>query len=147
MIDFTVRRAAAELLRQFVAGRMTNDELETRWPTSGDPAVREIRDAAWMLCSDLREYRLTGADRLPTESRRAVARWIVFLHGERPYEWPVTPAALRFAQSVVNVLTLGLTVRLWDWRLPTRGDLDVWPFIRRTDLRRALRRPRLLSAG
>lgn len=147
MVDYTSRRAAATMLRQFVAGRMTNDELEARWPTSSDPAVAAVRDAAWMLYSDLREYRLVGDDRLPRPVRREVARWIVFLHGDRPYEWPVTPAMRRFAQSVVNVLTLGLTVRLWDRNLPQRGHLEMWPFIRRADCRRALRRPRLLNAG
>lgn len=126
---------------------MTNDELEARWPTSCDPAVNEIRNAVWMLYSDLREYRLVGDDRLPMPARRDVARWIVFLHGQHAYEWPVRPAALEFAQSVVNVLTLGLTVRLWAWRFSTHGHVEVWPFIRRTDLRRALRQPRLLNAG
>lgn len=147
LIDATSRRAAAEILRQFVAGRMTNDELQARWPRSSDPAVTVVSDAAWMLYSDLLEYRLVGDDRLSAPNRRIVARWIVFLHHDRPYEWPVTPAAWRFAQSVVNLLTLGLTVQLWDRQWSRRGDVDAWPFIRRTEFRRALRRPRLLNAG
>ena len=42
MIDRASRDVLAEITRHLVAGRITNDELESRRPESSDPAVSEI---------------------------------------------------------------------------------------------------------
>jgi hypothetical protein len=142
--DATSRRAAAELVRQLASGRLTNDEFEARWPASADPALSGVRDAAWFLYSDLRTYRLTGADRLPFPIRRQVARWVLFLHSDLPYEWPVESRAAKLARSIAGLLTIGVATRRWKTALQVSEDADVWPFFRRVDYRRALRVPRLL---
>ena len=147
MVDSSSRRLAAEMLRQFAAGRLTNDELEERWPRSLDPAIAVVREAAWFLYSDLREYRLTGPDRLPGLVRKQVVRWVLFLHTDLPYEWPVPSPAQNLARQLVGLLTLGVSARLWAGRLSARGEVDLWPFIRRADFQAALRHPRLLRGG
>lgn len=142
-LDFPARRAVATLLRHFASGRMTNDEFESRWPRSDDAAVRVIGAAAWHLYDDIREYRLTGPDRLSFQARRAVARCVLFLHGDLPYEWPEASRAEKLAYAIAGLLTLGVATRFWKSRLDLADDADVWPFFRRTDYRRALRDARL----
>lgn len=143
-IDTPSRRAAAELVRQLASGRLTNDGFEAQWPDSSDRALSAVREAAWFLYSDLRAYRLTGADRLPFPIRRQAARWVLFLHSDLPYEWPVASRAEKLARSIAGLLTLGVATRLWKTALQVAEDADVWPFFRRVDYRRALRTPPLL---
>lgn len=146
-IDITSRRAAAELVRQLASGRLTNDEFEERWPASADPALSAVREAAWFLYSDLRAYRLTGANRLPFAVRRQLSRWVIFLQSDLEYEWPVATRTEKLARSIAGLLTMGVATRLWKTALQVSEDADVWPFIRRVDFRRALRAPRLLRRG
>lgn len=142
--DATSRRAAAELVRQLASGRLTNDEFEERWPASADPALSAVREAAWFLYSDLRAYRLTGANRLPFAVRRQVSRWVIFLQSDLEYEWPVATRTEKLARSIADLLTMGVATRRWKTALQVSEDADVWPFFRRVDFRRALRAPRLL---
>ena len=90
MIDRESRTQLSELIRHLVAGRMTNDEFESRLSLhSADPAGCEVfLSGAWCLYSDLWEYGLTGKYRLPKQARREAARWILFLTTDLEYEWP-----------------------------------------------------------
>lgn len=146
-IHIRTRSTAATLLRQLASARLTNDEFEQRWPASTDPALSAVREAAWFLYSDLHTYRLAGADRLPFPIRRQVARWVLFLHSDLPYEWPVESRAVKLARSIAGLLTMGVARRPWKTALEVSADADVWPFFRRVDYRRALRAPRLLQRG
>jgi len=48
MIDRIARRQAAELLRHFAAGQITNDQFEDQFPkVSGDAAVGTMGSQAW----------------------------------------------------------------------------------------------------
>ena len=133
----------SELLRHLVAGQITNDEFEDRGPgDSGDPAIREVRYAAWFLYDDLREYRLAGQDKLPDDVRSDVARWVLFLHSDLEYEYPLHGPLASLAFVVANLLTLGMLGRLW--RRQFRDKQDLWPFFRREDLAAAISRPVLL---
>ncbi len=51
MVDRASRHRLAELLRQLVAGRITNDEFEDRVPRdSPDPGIEAVLgDGAWFL--------------------------------------------------------------------------------------------------
>lgn len=146
-LHIRTRSAVAALLRHFASGRLTNDEFEERWPVSTDPALSAVREAAWFLYSDLRTYRLVGADRLPFPIRRQVARWVLFLHSDLAYEWPVESRAVKLARSIAGLLTMGVAKRVWKTALEVSADAEVWPFFRRVDYRRALRAPRLLQRG
>ena len=86
-----VRREYAQLLRQFLSGRMPNKEYQRRCEAiidRGDTpdAVQVIYNAAWHLYRDIRTHRMTG-DRRPTPAlRRRIARWVAFLYSDAPYE-------------------------------------------------------------
>ena len=148
MIDQRSRAAFALSLRQFAAGRITNDEFEDRIPRhSSDPAVRAIADAAWFLYSDLRTYRLRGRNRLPKSTRGAVSRCILFLATDLPYEWPVERRSIArgLAYFVANLFTLGAIARrhLASWRRQPNSEL--WPFFRPVDYQQRLAHPPFLS--
>lgn len=130
-------------MRHFAAGRLTNRQYESaanRLVASRDRAIASIWSVVWRFYDDLRVHRLAGKWRLPPESRRAVARAIVFLHTELPYEWPWLPRW----RLLINLLTLGVTAWLFPLT-PSAGDRSVWPFFRRSDYEAALARPRLLA--
>ena len=92
MIDRETRRVYAELVRQFVSGRMTNVEYENRFEMMGlnhkDTAVDRIFDEIWVLYDDLRTHRLTGNDRINAEAHRQIAQVVLFLQSDREYLWP-----------------------------------------------------------
>jgi hypothetical protein len=78
MIDAQARTRFAGLIRQLVAGLITNDQFEDRLPQSKDPAVHEVFfSGIWGLYSDLHEYRLVGKDAVPRAARREIARCIL----------------------------------------------------------------------
>ena len=62
MVDRKARDEFAELLRHFIAGRITNDEFEDQVPLSSkDLAIVEIWwRAAWQFYGDLYQHTLTG---------------------------------------------------------------------------------------
>src|SRR5262249_23646603 len=121
-LDRESRRSLAELLRHLVAGQITNDEFENRRPRgSRDLAVRQVfEEGAWFLYSDTHEHRLKGRHRLAGRDRQNVARWILFLKTDLPYEWPIVPFGLRLALMPSNLVTLGLLGRVVQ-RFASRG--------------------------
>ena len=147
MIDREARNLLAESLRHLASGRISNDEFECHRPgSSPDRAIDAVCDQAWFLYSDLKEHTLTGLDRLSPDDRHAVARWIVFLHSDLEYQWPKYPlVGLRGA--LLNLVTFGRAGRAAAASWGTKGDVDVWPFIARSDLEVASSKPRLLAAA
>ena len=144
MIDRSARDRLSELIRHLAAGLITNDEFEDALPIrSHDPAVEELIDESWYLSSDLSEYRFIGRYRLSRETKRHLARWILFLKTDLEYEWPTWYPLLVLA---ANLFTLGLAGRLIRARWQRHGDLSVWPFIRSVDLEAALQRAPYLAA-
>jgi hypothetical protein len=145
MIDYEARRRLAIGVRQLAIGRITNDEFEGLYAhdaaRSCDPAVRAVFwQGAWLLYSDFQQIRYTGRNRLPKDTRRHIARWILFLRSQLPYEWPLERWWQRLAWVPVHVVTLGLSARLRNKRWQASGEFAVWPFRRWTDYRAALRR-------
>jgi hypothetical protein len=143
MIDREARNQAVMLLRRLVAGRVTNDEFEDAQPASRvDPAIDEVFYlGVWGLYSDLSEHRLVGRHRLPREARREVARFILFLKSGLDYGWPRRKLWEELLWLAAGLLTLGLAGRFYWSRLRRRGDVEVWPFLRREDFERAFRHP------
>lgn len=143
MIDRQARDRAAELLRHFAAGQRTNDEFEDSWPSSWqDPSVDQVFwGGAWGLYGGTRCHRLSGRDRLDRQVRREVARWVLFLKSNLPYEWPRVSHHLSLLLLFPNLLTMGLVGWLGRRWFACHGDYEVWPFIRRSDLEVALCRP------
>lgn len=144
-VDSQSRRRYAEVLRHFAAGHLTNREYEDAsnpLRSSGDRGIAEVYFAVWFTYDDLKTHRLAGAHRLTDESRRKIARSIVFLHSDLPMEWP----RVRLLLGLLNLLSFGL-FRRWFPLAPSGGDTTAWPFFREGDLRAAAARPRLLGGA
>lgn len=148
MINRKDRDHLAEGLRHLANGRITNDEFEDEYgasATSPDDGVRAVFwQGAWMLYSDFQPMRFTGRRRLPRETRRHIARWIMFLNTTRPYEWPLLRWWTNLAWLPVHVATLGFSARFQARRWRASGEFAVWPFRRWADCRADLRTPRYL---
>ena len=110
---------------------------------SHDEAVVAISEQAWLLYHDFPEYYLKGERRIPGQARPVIARWILFLHSDLPYEWPVRrltgPGTL--IRDLRGWLTSGRSVQEERAKFEALGDYDVWPFFRREDFDRAKTEP------
>ena len=143
MVDRTGRAVLAEQLRRLASGRLTNAEFDgVRLDRSEDEALVAIGDAGWSLYDDFFLYRLRGRRALKRESLDAVARCILFLDSDLPYEWPARRPTI---QSIVRTLiTFGSWLRRDRLRWQAAGPYHVWPFFRESDYEKALANPRRL---
>jgi hypothetical protein len=145
VVDRKARNGYAELLRHFAAGRVLNwhyEDASDAFTDSDDPAIFRVFGAMWPAYCDIRKHYMTGEHCLDKSGRAIVARYILFLHSDREYEWPV-PGRWRL---FLNLLTLGI----WGLLNPlpqSGGDEAVWPFFRRSDLEEEAARPRLLAGS
>ena len=106
MIHRESRNRLAEALRHYAAGRITNDDLdsvEIDWRDRGAIAVNEM---AWGLYDDHDVHKATGRYQLDRDARRAISKWIVFLHSDCEYIWPEY-SFLQFVNWPMNFLTFG----------------------------------------
>ncbi|MBJ7575480.1 hypothetical protein [Luteimonas sp. MC1828] len=145
MIDREARDRFAQAIRALVAGTITNDEFEgVRFPAldTADPAIAAIyQEGAWHLYSDLEEHRLRGKHAISRKDKSHVARWVLFLKTDLPYEWPELGGARFFALGLANLFTLGVANRFYVKWFKQQGEVDIWPFIRHEDYAAALERP------
>ncbi len=148
MIDREARNRLAELTRHLVAGIITNDDFGDEAPYSReDPAIQEVFFyGPYCLYSDyFCSYRLTGRHALSQPVRREAARWVLFLKSNLEYEWPREPHWSFCLWVLANILTLNLAgfvlAPLRYKRFAQSGDIEVWPFLRRSDFEEALSRP------
>ena len=143
MIDRAARDVLALALRRLACGRITNDEIEASSRPSDDIAVIAIAEAAWTLYDVFREYCLKDSDALPPQAKRGGARCILFLRSDLELPWPARKLTTRdIARFFANVFTLGILFRVWPPRPnpDDAGDMSVWPFFSRTQLRREITR-------
>ena len=137
------RQEYAELVRQFLSGRMTNHQYEDRCDAlleDNDIAVAQVYCKLWNGYCDFREHYLGRKHGMTRESRRTCARWIMFLHSGRPYEYPSNGCLL----TLISVFTLGM-VRKPDPM--TAGDSQYWPYFRKSDFEHDLSRPKFLAGS
>jgi hypothetical protein len=148
MIDRAGRDRLAESIHQLAAGVLTNHEFEDKGEfQSPDSAIRAVFwGGPWLLYDDFRNYRLRGKYRLRPAVRKDAARWVLFLKSDLPYEWPLAqPGLSTVLRAVANLATLGLVARRAQRKFERRGDITVWPFLRRSDYEAALRIPPYLN--
>ena len=89
MVDRNARDIAADVLRQFMEGSISNQEYERRYPrTKDDPALWEIWVQVWFFYSDVRTHKLTGKHALNKERQAFMERCILFLRSNAEFEWP-----------------------------------------------------------
>jgi hypothetical protein len=136
-IELEQRRFGADLLRQFIAGEITNEQFHRNFPRStSDTALNAIFRGAWVTYSDLREYRLVGKD-APSEKVQAILESCrLFLTTDLPFEWP--EPKIRMFAGILNLLSFGSISRRSEERLRKLGEVDYWPFIRKADYMAAL---------
>lgn len=136
MIDRATRDFLVARIKGLVSGRLTNIEFEEGLPPrSDDPAIFEIfLSGPWQLYSDFGTTRFTRKNPLPLEAKSQVARWLLFLKTDLPYEWPRTS----FLFLVGNLLTLGAYGKFARRRLRATAPFDLWPFYRQSDYETAL---------
>jgi len=146
MIDLAARTQLAQSARWLIAGRITNYQFDDGVPSSMDPAVNEIYSKAfWLLYCDLREYRLSGNDRVAPDVRTAAARSILFLKSGLPYEWPVLSRSSAALLVLCNLLTLGYAGRKYLAKVSKSGDVSLWPFRTKEQYAKALEKPPYLG--
>jgi hypothetical protein len=168
-----VRKRAAELVRQFASGRITNDEFEDAYQAlPWDRATMEMFSFVWGFYDDLYEHRLRGRHRLSPLQRRVFARCVLFLRSELEYEWPKRAKWLWCQQRdkanpaeripwwkpdelvLAGLPFWGRRVRELRRRMEENRDRDlrmrmiddrVWPFRRMADYKAALQSPPYLA--
>ncbi len=155
MVDREKRAHLGQALTQLVEGTITNNEfndLDQSWECA-DRAVRTIGEYFVELCTDEREYRLTGAAALDPGNAAMADRCCLFLQTDLEYEWPEAPSTA--VQAVVGgaaiflVLPLGVVLLIgaavfaepalvlaglaclglsgfWFWRWSRREDTPAW---------------------
>jgi hypothetical protein len=144
MIDRAGRDALAVQLRRLASGRLTNAEFDSaRLDPADDEALVAIGDAGWSLYDDVFVYRLRGRRALKPESLDAVARCVLFLDSNLPYEWP--PRRPSIKSLLFTLLTVGTWLKRDRQRWEALGPYHVWPFYRESDYHKALANPRRLS--
>ncbi len=111
MVNLAHRKRLAQDLRHLVAGTMTNYEFDDAYSDcyadSEDETVRELGGAGYSLYSDNRRYSLRGRDAVSRETRRAMARSVLFLRTDRRYEWPPMPPSAEL-QTLATTAYLGI---------------------------------------
>lgn len=152
MVDRDARRRAAEAIRHYVCGVITNREFERRYPLSKrDPVIGALDDTLWAIYEDISTHRLVGENAVTELLKARVARWLVSLYSEAEYQWPhVGNPGLRDLPAedwLGNFLRRFFRFPERSARFMARGAYDVWPFLRRQDLEDALRKPVLLGGG
>lgn len=136
MIDRQARDIASGLIQAFMEGSITNREYERRYPKSkSDPAIWEVYKQIWFLYSDLKEHSLPGKQGLKDETRSFLERCILFLKSDLDFKWPA--ARIRPWHTLLRVAGLGRQVDRREAQEMGFGDVEVWPFLNRTDYRSA----------
>jgi hypothetical protein len=78
-----------------------------------------------------------------------VARWILFLHSDFEYEWPIR-SFISLSGCLLRLFTLGLAglvlTPIKERRMRRLGSWDLWPFFREMDFQSANARARLLGS-
>jgi hypothetical protein len=97
MIDSTLRAELSQDIRRLATGRMTNDEFDDRYyevyQPSDDDAITSIATYCYCLYSSdlLFPMRLRGRYALDRETKRTIARCVLFLRSDNEYGWPRLP--------------------------------------------------------
>lgn len=131
MVDRANRDVAAQILRDFIDGKITNDEFMKRFPKCADAALWAVYEFTWRQFSDLRVHTLTGRDSPPPERKAFLERCYIFLTTDLEFEWPAPKRSL--VRGLLQILTLGRCFRPSDEEYKSKGDFDFWPFLRKRD--------------
>jgi len=137
MVDKDNRLKAAAVIREFMNGALTSFDLEERFPSSSDKALRAVSIMLWFFYDDLLEHRLS---RLTPKEQAIFKRCILFLQTDIEYTGPMA-----FITPEVDKPTASATLlqRLWCWitgqplpeGAPVAWNPASWPFASEDELR------------
>ena len=167
-MEKTGRDKAILVLRRYMSGKISNDELEKEWPKANKELAEIFKHGVWHIYSDLERHFNTGRHKLSKDGKTEVARWILFLQSDQTYTWPTTNwrdnwpflivallvglIGLRWGGGWATISILpGIFVAVFITRLTSgktfrrRGDWEVWPFRTRADFEEAKRHPKYLT--
>jgi hypothetical protein len=142
VVDREKRDIASLLVRRFLAGAITSDELETEWPSNkADPALEAVGSMVWLFYDDHRPRRMLGKQAASSEERELLTRYAAYLESDIAYEWPESNFIRLGGLGALVPLSLGLLWPLDRWikarnarldaQMDAHGDLSFWPFTRR----------------
>ena len=130
MVNRHNRDIAADLLRQFTEGSLSNQEYEKKYPRSkDDPALWEIYVQVWFFYSDLKTHKLAGKHAPNEEQRAFLERCILFLKSDYEFQWP--RQRFRPWDGILRLLGFKRTLKRQDESEMSIGDKDVWPFLKK----------------
>ena len=147
MIERKQRDEYAQLLRNFLSGKLTNFEYEEQFESidfESDDAINQIYCDVWYSYCDLNEHKLDEKGRgfETREQRLVIERFILFLHSNNEYEWPINS----IKESLIRFLTFGKKGLSEEKKLKNlKGNREVWPFFTEVEYKYALSNPRLLN--
>jgi hypothetical protein len=132
MIDRHARDIAADALRDFMEGSISNKGYERRYPRSkNDPALWATYSRVWFFYSDVSEHGLTGKHALTEEGRAFLERCLLFLRSNIGFQWP--PMKIHVWYPLLRLLGLGWIANRRVEKLMSVGDKEVWPFLRKAE--------------
>ena len=147
MIHRQSRNELALILRQYVAGLKTNDDLDNVVVDCRDRGAMAVKQEAWFLYDDNYQHRAIGQHSIGRSDRREIARMILFLHSNKEYLWPDYRSVPIF-DFTLNLFTLGLWGKKAHFKYKQfleAGDFKAWPFISDIELEHALVNPKYLA--
>jgi hypothetical protein len=89
MVDREARNQAAQAIRHYVCGVISNKEFESRYPSSKiDPVISAMDDSLWATYEDISTYKLVGKNAASREMKARIACWLMFLYSNTEYKCP-----------------------------------------------------------
>jgi len=135
MIDRESRNQMALALRRLGSGRITVyefDDISTKLKVSDDPILRAVHREAYWAFVNAGPSRYVGSNRLSRESRRSIARTVLFLISDHEFDPSLTPMSTFGALlgDFLWCLCLGPLLRKVQVRTGRRkpDPVVVWPF-------------------
>lgn len=125
MVDMKSRESAANLITEFAAGRITNDEFDEQYPESEDRGVQTIGRVLWLSWDDRFTHRLEGEYQLTDQQKALFDRCRAFLQTELEYIGPSPGGSVLGAAKGAWKRLVGN-----EQRVVVRGSLESpwWPF-------------------
>lgn len=138
MIDRESRDKLALITRRFATGKITNFEFDDIMcdikSNPYDSGVESIKEYLWTFYDDLREYRATNKDKFSKDTKKHIAKIILFLYSDLEYIYPKVPPFF----PILNILTLGIYRYFTNKKFKKSGDINCYPFKNKEDFYSAL---------
>jgi hypothetical protein len=141
MVDRHARDIAADAIRDFMEGSISNKDYERRFPstrTLDDPALQAVFSHIWFCYDDLSEHTLTGEHALTGERRAFLERSLLFLRSDLEFQWPPPLFGLRY--WILRLLGFGRRLQRREDKEMSVGDIEVYPFLTKAEYEETVRR-------